>query len=134
MFQTRALVGGCDVCGVLKCPAAVHNCPPVHRFCCAPWIHISGYADQYLRSVSRQLTNGLGKYPVVTNRATNASNRRGCHGKQRFIVAFMLMGTRLDFGWNPRVYLAILVQNAFRPDQARRVKDDAWPLWINLQH
>src|SRR5687767_2414694 len=109
MFQTRTLVGRYNVRCVLKCATTVHDRPPVHWFCRTPWIHVSGDANQDFGSVCRYLADCFGKYPVVTDGATNATNRRIGDGKQRFVIAFDVVGTRMNFEWNPGIDLTILV-------------------------
>ncbi len=44
------------------------------------------------------------------------------------------MWAGVDFVRNPRVYLAILVKDSLRTDQASRIKNMTWPLRSDFEH
>ena len=132
--QARALVGGDDEGDVLERAAAVDDRPPVHRLGRAPRIHVGRDADQHLGAVGRELADRLGKEPVVADGAAEPADRRVGHREQRLVVAGEVVRAGVDLVRNPRVDLAVLVEDPLGPDQAGRVEDDARPARIDLDH
>ena len=100
------------------------------------------YADtriEDLGAVRGELADRLREQPVVADRAADAADRRVGDREQRLVVAREIVRARVHLVGNPRVDLAVLVEDPLGADQARRVEDDAGqrgsasiiePLWM----
>jgi hypothetical protein len=80
------------------------------------------------------LPQGLGKEPVVADGAPETADGRVDDREQRLVVAGHVMRAGVDLERDPRVDLAVLGEDAGRPDQARRVEEDTRPARIGFDH
>ena len=131
--QARPLVRGHDEGDVLQRPAAVDDRPPVHRRRRAPRVHVRRDADQHLRPLQRQLADRLGEEPVVADRAADRADLGLGHREHRLRVAGEVVRAGVDLPRNPRVDLAVLVEQPVRADQAGGVEDAPGILAVHLQ-
>ena len=132
--QARALVGRDHEGRVLEGAAAVDDRPPVHGLGGTPGVHVGGDADQDLGAVGRELPQRLRKDPVVADGAADPADGRVGHGKEGLVVAGKVVRARLDLVGDPRVHLAVLVEDALGTDEAARVEHDPGPLGVHLEH
>ena len=127
------MVGRDHVRGVLDGPRAIDERPPVHGLRGAPRVHVRTHAHQHLGTVERQLPDGLGKEPVVADRAADPADRRVGDREERQVEVRQVMRARVHFPGNPGIHLAVGRGDAVGPDEHRRVEDRIGPAWVPLE-
>src|SRR5258705_4827857 len=133
MFQAGSLICSNDECGILHGAATVHNRPPVHGLSGTPWIHVGRNADKNLSAIRSQLSDCLRKQPVITDGAANASDWSIGNGKQRFVVSFKIVRTRMDLERYACIHLPVRIENSLRADQTSCVENNPGPFRIDLE-
>ena len=128
--QLGSLVGGEHIRRVFQGTTAIDRRPPIHRRRRTPRVHIGRDANENFGAVGRELAQRFGKEPIVADRRANTADRRLGYWEQFVLVVGQVVGASVDFPRDPRVDLAVLVPQPFRPEQAGRVEHLARPLGI----
>jgi hypothetical protein len=80
------------------------------------------------------LSHGFRKQPVVTDRTTEAADRRVGYRKKRLVVTRQIMRTGMNLIGYPGIHLAILVKNAFGSDQDCGIENVSGPPRVEFEH
>ena len=130
MPQLGSLIGSEHIHGIFQRPTAIDRRPPIHGRRRPPRVHIGRDADEDFGAVGRELAQRLGEEPVVADGRANAADGRLGHREQLVVVVGQVVRAGVDFPRDPRIDLAVLVPQPFRPEQAGRVEHLARPLRI----
>lgn len=85
-------------------------------------------------TVHRELSQGLGEGPVVTNLAADVAGLGIRDRKHFFFVNFDIVRREVHLKRNPRIHLAIFVLNSISVDQISRVKNMTPIFVVDLEH
>ena len=122
------MIRGDDKHRVLGGARAIEKRPPIHRWRCAPRIHICTHAHCDFGTIECKLANRFWKEPVITNRTTNVSDFSLRNWKHRRWIRTNIMRRSVHFPRNPRIHFAIDAANAARTTENRRVIDNVIPV------